>query len=290
MRALARPVFILLDEADFFPKKEQDNSRIVAERYIAKSDPYILMVSTPNNPGGLFEEIEREQEETCIYNRLELGYRVGLGKIYTKEEIDKAKKARGFEREYNLQYGHGSGNIFDYEEVNACIDYYSLAPDPNASASVLAVDPGYGSSYFGIIGADQVDGILYVRCCYQFKRPTYSKMLDGLMMYARDYPVVLVDSAHPGMITDLRERGVDAQPVNFAKELSNMTSAAATLVEEKGVRIHPVFEDLQKQLKSVIVNERGHPDKRKGNTFDLGDCLFMIANYFRKEPLYVAKI
>jgi hypothetical protein len=198
MRALPRPVFILLDEADFFPKKEQDNARTVAERYIAKSDPYILMVSTPNNPGGLFEEIEREPEDTCIYNRLELGYRVGLGKIYTKEEIDKAKKARGFEREYNLQYGHGSGNLFDYGEVNACVEYYSLGPDPHASASVLAVDPCYGSSKFGIIGADQVDGTLYIRVCYQFERPTYSKMLDGVMMSARDYPVVLVDSAHPG--------------------------------------------------------------------------------------------
>ena len=53
MRALSRPVFILLDEADFFPKNDQDNARIVAERYIAKSDPYILMVSTPNYFGGL---------------------------------------------------------------------------------------------------------------------------------------------------------------------------------------------------------------------------------------------
>jgi hypothetical protein len=33
------------------------------ERYIGKSDPYIVMVSTLNTPGGLFEKVEKEPEE-----------------------------------------------------------------------------------------------------------------------------------------------------------------------------------------------------------------------------------
>ena len=53
-RALDNPKFILLDESDFWRKSEIDNVRHVAERYIGKSDPYIVMVSTPNAPGGLF--------------------------------------------------------------------------------------------------------------------------------------------------------------------------------------------------------------------------------------------
>jgi hypothetical protein len=32
----------------------------VSERYIAKSNPFIVMVSTPNAPGGLFQKIEQE--------------------------------------------------------------------------------------------------------------------------------------------------------------------------------------------------------------------------------------
>jgi hypothetical protein len=51
-RALDNPKFILLDEADFFRKGEQEDVRHVSERYIAKSDPYIVMVSTPNAPDG----------------------------------------------------------------------------------------------------------------------------------------------------------------------------------------------------------------------------------------------
>ena len=76
-RALDNPKFILIDEGDFFRKGEQEDVRHVSERYIAKSDPYIVMVSTPNGPDGLFEKIEKEPEETCIYKRLLLDYTYG---------------------------------------------------------------------------------------------------------------------------------------------------------------------------------------------------------------------
>ena len=51
---------------------------------------------------GLFERIEREAEDTCLYKRLFLDYTYGLGKIYMRDEIDKAKASPSFEREYNL--------------------------------------------------------------------------------------------------------------------------------------------------------------------------------------------
>ena len=90
-RSLTNPKFLFLDELDFLPKFQQEDVRHVAERYIAKSDPFIVMVSTPNAPGGLFERIEKEPFETCIYKKVFLDYTYGLGKIYTEEEIDKAR-------------------------------------------------------------------------------------------------------------------------------------------------------------------------------------------------------
>jgi hypothetical protein len=75
-RALENPKFVLIDE------EEQEDVRHVSERYIAKSDPYIVMVSTPNSPDGLFERIEKESDDTCIYKRLFLDYTYGIGKIY----------------------------------------------------------------------------------------------------------------------------------------------------------------------------------------------------------------
>ena len=83
-RALDNPKFIFIDEADFFRKGEQEDVRHVSERYIAKSDPFIVMVSTPNAPGGLFETIERETENSCIYKRICLDYTYGLDKYLLK--------------------------------------------------------------------------------------------------------------------------------------------------------------------------------------------------------------
>jgi hypothetical protein len=103
MRGLPNVSFILLDEADFFPPGQQQDARDVSERYIAKSNPYIVMVSTPNAPEGLFERIEKESEDTCLYKRIFLDYTYGIGKIYTPEEIEKAKQSPSFEREYNLK-------------------------------------------------------------------------------------------------------------------------------------------------------------------------------------------
>src|ERR671938_373869 len=68
MRGLPNMSFIPLDEADFFPPVQQQDARNVSERYIAKSNPYIVMVSTP--PDGLFERIEKEAEGVCLYKRI----------------------------------------------------------------------------------------------------------------------------------------------------------------------------------------------------------------------------
>ena len=57
-RALENPKFILIDEGDFFRKSEHEDVRFVTEHYISP-DPYIVMVSTPNAPNGLFETISR---------------------------------------------------------------------------------------------------------------------------------------------------------------------------------------------------------------------------------------
>jgi hypothetical protein len=97
MRGLSNVSFILLDEPDFFPPGQQQDARDVGERYIAKSDPYIVMVSTPNAPEGLFERLEKEAEGSCLYKRIFLDYAYGIGKIYTAEEIEKATRSPSFE-------------------------------------------------------------------------------------------------------------------------------------------------------------------------------------------------
>ena len=148
-RALDSPKFILIDEADFFRKSEQDDVRHVSERYIGKSDPYIVMVSTPNKPDGLFERLDKELEASCIYKRLKLGYEFGLNKIYTNEEIEKARASPSFEREYNLQYLGKIGNVFSPMQIDKAIELgelYKTLPVNPYNLHSAGIDVGFGSS------------------------------------------------------------------------------------------------------------------------------------------------
>jgi hypothetical protein len=129
MRGLPNVSFILLDESDFLPPGQQQDARDVSERYIGKSHAQIVMVSTPNVPGGLFERIEKEPENTCLYKRLYLDYTVGLGKIYTIEEIDRAKQSPSFEREYGLKYLGRIGNTFLPSDIDKALTNSSYDPD-----------------------------------------------------------------------------------------------------------------------------------------------------------------
>jgi len=148
-RALENPKFILIDEGDFFRKSEQEDVRFVTERYIGKSDPYIVMVSTPNAPNGLFEKIEKEPEQTCIYKRLKMDYTYGLDKIYAREEIAKAKKSPSFGREYDLQYLGLIGNTFHSGDIERAIALGKKYRTPNKYAQQsMGIDPGFGSSPF----------------------------------------------------------------------------------------------------------------------------------------------
>ena len=60
MRGLTNVKLILLDECSFFPPNQQQEVRDVSERYIAKGNPIIVMVSTPRLSTDMFALIEQE--------------------------------------------------------------------------------------------------------------------------------------------------------------------------------------------------------------------------------------
>jgi hypothetical protein len=171
-RSLENFKFILIDEGDFFRKSGQQDVRFVTERYTGKSDPYIVMVSTPNAPYGLFDKIEREPEESCIYRRLKMDYTYGLDRIYTRQEIDKAKQSPAFGREYDLQYLGLIGNTFHTQDIERAIElgkkYKDKTPNKYAQKS-MGIDPGFGSSPFGIVVLQFSDGVLSVLYADEFR-------------------------------------------------------------------------------------------------------------------------
>ena len=116
-----------------------------------RSNPWIVMVSTPNIPDGLFEKIEREPVDTCLYRRLFLDYTYGLDRIYTRQEIEQAKASPSFEREYNLKYLGKLGNVFHIRDIEAAI-----VDDPQEANEMLAAST---STYYGrSMGIDRAWG------------------------------------------------------------------------------------------------------------------------------------
>jgi hypothetical protein len=290
------PQFVFLDEADFFPPQMQIEARMVSERYIAKTDPYICMVSTPNLPLGLYDTMERE--EKSIYIRKKMGYEVGLGKVFSHEAIEKAKQSPSFEREYNLKYGYGIGNIF--QGIDDIIEKYDL--ELQMGKKDICADPGFANvesgSKFGLCGGEQLDGTLYVKEAKQYARAGMSAMIDITEELAKLYDRNChVDGAHSGIVRELNIRGIKAQPVNFGMPMrdtetgsvqslrSKMTTNAAQMVKTKKVRIHPMFTDLISQLRSAQFDEKGGVDKKE-LTFDIGDAFIMLCWQFNEvQPM-----
>src|ERR687888_2194179 len=287
-RSLTNPKFILLEESDFFRKNEQDDVRHVSERYIAKSDPYIVLVSTPNAPDGLFERIEKESEDTCIYKRIFLDYTYGIGKIYTADEIEKAKQSPSFEREYNLKYLGKIVNVFHTKDIEAAIEKgRKYNPDiivPFTSTS-MGIDPAYGSSAFGIVVTQWVDGIVQIMHAEEYHRPDYNEMLSTVYGLMSKYNVdkVYIDGANPSFIRSLklqigeepdydkviaryRSEGLDDSwskdmkivPVNFNKEHKAMLGHCKMIIERDGGRlaINPDrFDKLIIALRTAVDND-----------------------------------
>ena len=283
------PRVVFLDEGDFFPLRYQQEARTVAERYRAKGDAYITMVSTPNMPGGLFEQMEEEENNGYVMKQYD--YTHGLGKVYDPDiiEIEKVQNP-SFEREYNLKYGYGIGDIF--EGIDDVIEKYDL--DIVGGRSGCYGDPAFGSSNFGVLGAEMRDGLLYVIEAYEFPRSSPSAMLDVMEdMSHRFNDNCKIDSAHPGFIRDLEERGIPALPVNFGLQIrdyetaniqslrSKMTINSAQMVKNGKVKIHPSHTKLLSQMRSAQFDKKGGIDKEELNA-DVLDC-FIMACWDLKE-------
>jgi len=166
------------------------------------------MVSTPYSPDGLFDSIEKEPEESCICKRILLDYTYGLDKIYTREEIEKAKISPSFEREYNLKYLGGIGNVFHTKDIDLAIEKGKLY-DPSASNTFakkcIGIDPAYGSSSFGIVITQFVDGQVQILHAEEYKKTCLNECYHryGICLLNIPYKKYAL-TANPSLIKSLK--------------------------------------------------------------------------------------
>ncbi len=303
-RALDNPKFILLDEADFFRKGEQEDVRHVSERYIGKSDPYIVMVSTPNNPGGLFYWIEQEPEESCLYKRLKMDYRYGLGKIYTQEEIDKAERSPGFDREYGLQYLGKIGNVFNPSQIDRVIELgekYKNVSINDYTLHSVGVDAGFGSSRTAVVLTEFLKEekkirILYaqefehanpqdvVNLCFNLYRKHWNTWfwIDGAN---RAFVNLMKVTFSESLTWETTKEGPNPEvwkvlPVNFSTEHKNMLSHLHMLVNKEYLAIPKEHDKLIISLRTAYAREYSL-DKEQSSYNDSLDSLRLACKMYK---------
>lgn len=315
-RSLDKAKFILIDEGDFFPVGQLEEIRHVSERYIAKSNPWIVMVSTPNNPGGLFEQIENEDKNSCLYNRMFLDYKVGVGLIYSVADIEKAKQSPSFEREYNLKYGIGLGNVFIPREIDACCTLYPNKPvqvNPACSIS-CGVDPGFGSSRFAVTILMLEDGIIKVLYSKEWDKPSYQMMVDLIPRLKMEYKIgkIFCDAANPEFIKSCKSLFNEAQdydriiqrakhdkvdpmhrmfivPINFREWGPELLGRFQHFVSKTLFAVSPTeHKELVQQMRTARYKDNGNLDKEavSGNTFDSFDATRLALTGFYSGGRY----
>jgi hypothetical protein len=315
MRGLANVSFIFQDEADFYPPGQSKDARDISERYIGKSNPFIVLASTPNRPGSLFDLIEREKENECIYHRIKLDYTYGLGKIYTKEEIEKARQSPSFKREYDLQFDGIIGNTFHVKDIDRAIQLGNKY-DPNRvvvdAEKILGLDPGWGSSAFGLVLLQVANGRMEVLMADEFERPRYEDMIGKVMdiihgLNRRNLDQeylgsckIYVDGSNPEFIISLKQqvgdiarweyinekilyckknnldlaRYMTVVPVPFSTEGKNMIMHTKELLEFETplIAINPKFDKLITSLRTAISDDLGKLDKEQTSYHNVLDA------------------
>jgi hypothetical protein len=310
---------ILVDELEFFEPGERAILRDVVERYIAKSDPYLILISTAGQPasaGGLMQTIE--QEEPSIYRKYVMDYSVGLDKIYNQAEIKLARQSPSFPREYECKYMGAGGNIFSSASIDRAVilgQQYDPVKDYRSDCRhVIGCDPGHtDQSKFAITVLQAWNGKIQVLYCDEWANADFTEMLHhvvGLMKKYYRVNAVLVDAANVPFIASLKRmigerpdyeehikelqtrwphmpllRSIRVLPVSFSTHHKAMLSnVKAFLDDDRGlVQINPQFQKLIDSLRSAQAKEYSLlKDESPFN--DTLDSFRLAMNYFVYQP------
>ena len=284
------------DEAAFFKLRNDSVVRTVGERYIGKSDSWVIWVSTAGEePSGFFYDIMQEPSTgstKTIYERFHYYVEAGLKRdsqtktsIFTKEYIDKASEARSYGREYLGEWGKNVGDIFSPEGIESCFsEEYGWSDGDDTNDRAIGIDPGFGSSEFGICITQKRKRKISVIYAEAFERESYIDIVNKLRFLSDRFKTkrFFVDGSWPEGIRDLKDKyKMNVQGINFNQYGEKMLNYAANCIDFQKVEIHPKFKKLKNQLMTIKYNKKGGTNKTTQNPFDLGDA-FLLALYYYK--------
>jgi hypothetical protein len=309
MRGYANVPLIFLDEADFFAPSQQLEARNVAEGYIPKTNPKILMVSTPDRPDGLFAKMEQEQDNG--YEKVFYDYTYGVGKIYDEGLIEEERSKEYFEREYNLRYLGKLGNVFHIRDIEAavCNEEYAKSMQESSTSAYygrsMGLDPAWGStgSNFGICITQYRNQRVEVIRADNIHAPYFNDVINHIMQLKQTYHItkIYVDASSPEVIKEIKNR-IDETgdnyedytddelwnfrngswqviPINFRKYHVRMLNWTNELLQKRMIRIDPKLTELIVSLRTARAIE-GKLDKTETSYSDVLDAFRLaLCNY-----------
>jgi len=209
MRGFTNVKFIMCDEFSWWPTFQATEIMgvLVGYQVKANSNPYIILISTPNKPD---DAMQKELENSnSMFHKLYFDYNYGLEgpfPIYSRKQIEIAKKSREFPREFELQAIGESGSIFSPHSIEHATKI-PYNPDALVPAKVsVGVDPSYGSSNFAITATRLVSGIVQVIESEEYERPSFNDMIDRIALLNQKYRIsaLYCDGANPEIIRELK--------------------------------------------------------------------------------------
>jgi hypothetical protein len=256
-----------------------------------------------------------------------MDYTYGLGRIYTNAEIGAAKASPSFEREYNLKYLGLIGNVFHTRDIEAAMEkgrrIFTQSHRITNSAYTqksTGLDPGFGSSAFGIVVTEYVDGLINVIYADEVKRADFNQMIaltaelvDRFGMSFDSNSRIYVDAANPSFIRALKERlddnpayerqidhlrsnwgkevtynlqlvqaGMFVVPVPFAKEHKHMLAHCKKILEYDGgsIAINKRFDKLITSLRTAVEKGDGSLDKEATSYDDIFDSFRLSLQFY----------
>jgi len=307
MRGYTDVAYLFIDEGDSFIPSERRQIEYVITSYEEKSKGKIILVGTAGESGGLFETIQNDPKS--IYHKHYMLADKGRGKVLEPKFLDNMKRDKPafYAREYEGKFGYGLGNVFPPEEIEQVIVPTEFKVNYNCPIS-MGIDPGFGSSKFGITILQLEDNILKVIYAKEYDRPNYENMIRLIAQLRVQYKPnkIFVDAAKPDFIKSLKiqfnettdyERIIEMAkkdkqkydnrmfviPVAFNEWGKELLGRFQHVISKQWFLVPNVYSDLITQMRMARFKDNGNLDKDEtgsNNTYDCFDSTRLALKQF----------
>jgi hypothetical protein len=176
----------------------------------------------------------------------------------------------------------------------------------------MGIDPGFGSSAFGVVVTQFVDGQIQIMHAEEYQRPDFNQMLSIVLddLYIRKFKKninnIFIDGANPSFIRALKiEIGENEEyeplverarkmksdvsnymqviPVNFSSEHKAMLGNCKMLLEKDGghIAVNPRFDKMITSLRTAVGQNEGVLYKEATSYDDVFDAFRLELVFYK---------